>query len=183
MPCIMSGTDEKNSYAVLPCHDAEPIPWPRLFCGPLSSRSCSSLPGGRCPLRAGVAGSTDTFLGQGYGRVCCVQRQVLAVTLLKTMEVSAVAVRRPAGQTSSEVWTKFSCFLRDGEPGSEVDFHCENLDFHEPLLSGSHLRVHTSATKAFGIISLIPREGGLVLGSILPAWFAHSIWTFFRRAF
>ena len=54
------------------------------------------------PLRAGVAGTTSAFLGQGYGRARCVQRQVLAVTVLKTVEVSTVAVHRPARQTSTE---------------------------------------------------------------------------------
>ena len=59
----------------------------------------------------------------------------------------------------------------DGEPGSRGRFSSRtgNLDFHEPLVSGSHFPQCSCVqfTEAFGKVAF-QREGGLVLRSILP---------------
>ena len=159
------------------------VTWILAASSHLRFRSCSSLPGGRCPRRDGVAGSTGAFLGEGYGRARCVQRQVLAVTVLKTVEVSAVAVHRPAGQTSTEGYgRKNSYFPRDGELGSRGRCTSCSSKFPRAPCIWQSLRVQTSATKAFGRVSFIQHEGGLVQRSILPAGFAHWTRTLFPRA-
>ena len=63
-----------------------------------------------------------------------VERQVLAVTVLKTVEVSAVAVHRPAGQTSMDAHERIChIFYVMVNSGPEVDFHCANLVSTSPL--------------------------------------------------
>ena len=94
------------------------------------------------------AGTTCAFLGQGYGRARCVQRQVLAVTVLRTVEVSAVAVHRPACQTSTEAYGRiFHIFYVTVNLDPEVDslLAVEIWISTSPCIWQS-LRVHTSAT-------------------------------------